>query len=215
MAKKVVKGFTKNYNGEVLKAGEKMIAFEYTELDAENCTNPECIKTLSKAGRRFKVIYKAVPEEWAKDGKGAFNLAQNEELGHYDIKNSFSMDGTKDDYEEEFGEYPSVEELYIEKEEFYEGLLLFKNTMLRLIEKAPKIGYGVLLVYSGSKGADFADRLRLKPEGANNVRKEAQEILKNGLMNLDIGEIHCKNNRYTDAYNKEAHELLEKIIKAF
>ena len=73
----------------------------------------------------------------------------------------------------------------------------------------------MLLVYSGSKGADFADRLRLKHEGANNVRKEAQEILKNGLMNLDIGEIHCKNNRYTDAYNKEAHELLEKIIKAF
>ena len=56
MAKKVVKAFTKNYNGEALKAGEKMIAFEYTELDAENCTNTECIKTIRKAGRSFKVI---------------------------------------------------------------------------------------------------------------------------------------------------------------
>lgn len=215
MAKKVAKGFTKNYNGEALKVGEKMIAFEYTELDAENCTNTECIKTIHKAGRSFKVIYKAVPEEWEKEGKGAFNLKQNEELGHYDVPNSFSMDGTKDEYEEEFDAVPSVEELIVEKEEFNERLSFFKDTMLHLIEKAPKIGYGVLLAYSGSKGADFAAKLRLKHDGANNVRKVVQEILYNGLANLNIDLIQCKKNQYTEVYNKEAHELLDKILRAF
>ncbi len=215
MAKKVVKAFTKNYNGEALKAGEKMIAFEYTELDAENCTNTECIKTIRKAGRSFKVIYKAVPEEWEKDGKGAFNLKQNEELGHYDVPNSFSMDGTRDEYEEEFDAVPSVEELIVEKDEFNERLSFFKDTMFHLIEKAPKIGYGVLLAYSGSKGADFAAKLRLKHDAANNVRKVAQEILYNGLANLDIELIQCKKNQYTEVYDKEAHELLDKILRAF
>ena len=63
--------FKKNFNGEDIKPGEVMIPFEYTELDDENCTNRECIKTLTVGGRNFKVIYKAVPEEWAKKGTSA------------------------------------------------------------------------------------------------------------------------------------------------
>lgn len=60
MTKRVKKGFTVNYNGEAIRPGEVMIPFEYTELDAECCTNPECIKTVRVGGRNFKVIYKAV-----------------------------------------------------------------------------------------------------------------------------------------------------------
>lgn len=71
MAKIDKKGFKVNYNGEEIKPGEVMIPFEYTEGDAENCINPECIKTVRQGGRCFKVIYKAVPEEWAKEGKSA------------------------------------------------------------------------------------------------------------------------------------------------
>lgn len=85
--------FKKNFNGEDIKPGEVMIPFEYTELDDENCTNRECIKTLTVGGRNFKVIYKAVPEEWAKRGTSALTLVQNEELGHYDVPNSVSMNG--------------------------------------------------------------------------------------------------------------------------
>lgn len=215
MAKKAVKAFTRNYNGEALKAGEKMIAFEYTELDAENCTNPECIKTIFKAGVGIKVIYKAVSEEWEKDGKAAFNLVQNEALGHYSIPNSFSIDDDRDTYEKESGLYASVEDQIVEKAEFDEKVEFFRERMLYFIAKAPKIAYGVLLVYSGSKGADFAAKLRLKREGANNVRKVAQGILYNGLMNLDVELVQCKKSRYTEIYDKEARELLRHILNEF
>lgn len=169
-----------------------MIAFEYTELDAENCTNVECIKILHKAGRSFKVIYKAVPEEWENVGKRGFNLVQNEILGHYDIPNSFSVDEDQDTYEKEAEVYLSTEDKIVEREEFDENVVLFRKKMQHFIEKAPKIAYGVLLVYSGSKGADFAAKLRLKHEGGNNVRKVAEEILYNGLMNLDVELVQCK-----------------------
>lgn len=38
------------------------------------------------------MIYKAVSECWAKVARSALNLVENEELGHYDIPNSISMD---------------------------------------------------------------------------------------------------------------------------
>ena len=187
----------------------------YTELDAENCTNAECIKILHKAGRSFKVIYKAVPEEWENVGKRGFNLVQNEILGHYDIPNSFSVDEDQDTYEKEVGVYLSMEDKIVEREEFDENVVLFRKKMQHFIEKAPKIAYGVLLVYSGSRGADFAAKLRLKHEGANNVRKVAEEILYNGLMNLDVELVQCKKNRYTEIYDKEARELLMHILEEF
>ena len=62
---------------------------------------------------------------------------------------------------------------------------------------------------------DFAAKLRLKHEGANNVRKVAEEILYNGLMNLDVELVQCKKNRYTEIYDKEARELLMHILEEF
>lgn len=41
-----MKTFTRNYNGEPIKANEVMVPFEYTELDDETVTNPECISTI-------------------------------------------------------------------------------------------------------------------------------------------------------------------------
>ncbi len=99
MTKKVKKGFTANYNGEAIRPDEVMVPFEYTDGDAENCTNTNCIKTVKMGGRNFKVIYKAVPQEWEKDAKSAFNLIQNEMLGHYAVPNSVSMDAVRDEYE--------------------------------------------------------------------------------------------------------------------
>ena len=92
------KRFTVNYNGEAIKPGEVMVPFEYTEGNVANCINPECIKTLRRGGKNFKAIYKAVPEECAKDAKAAFNLVENETLGYYAISNSVSMDSAKDEY---------------------------------------------------------------------------------------------------------------------
>lgn len=210
MTKRVKKGFTANYNGEAIRPDEVMIPFEYTELDAECCTNPECIKTVRAGGRSFKVIYKAVPEKWAKDGKGAFNLAQNEILGHYDVPNSVSMDAVGDEYGFEFGKTPSAAEMYEEQDEWNENIRIFREKVSLLIEKAPKIGYAVLLIFNGSKGTDFSDKL--KHDGANKVRQVANQLLIEGLMNIDFDTVSCKNSRYTEIYRQEAYELLGDII---
>lgn len=212
MTKKDKKGFSVNYNGEEIKPGEVMIPFEYTEGDAENCTNPECIKTVRQGGRCFKVIYKAVPEEWGKEGKAAFNLVQNEALGHYDVPNSISMDEVADDYGLELGKAPSAEEVFEKKDSLEDNIRIFREKVTLLIEKAPKIGYAVLLMFNGSKGAEFSEKLRLKHDGANKVRRVADRILIEGLMNTDISSISCKRNNYTEVYREEALALLDDII---
>lgn len=212
MTKKDKKGFTVNYNGEEIKPGEVMIPFEYTEGDAENCTNPECIKTVRQGGRCFKVIYKAVPEEWAKEGKAAFNLFQNEVLGHYDVPNSVSMDEVADDYGLELGKAPSAEEVFERKDSLEDNIRIFREKVTLLIEKAPKIGYAVLLMFNGSKGVEFSEKLRLKHDGANKVRRVADHILVEGLMNTDLSSISCKRNNYTEVYREEALALLDDVI---
>lgn len=212
MTKRVKKGFTANYNGKAIRPDEVMIPFEYTELDAECCTNPECIKTVRAGGRSFKVIYKAVPEEWARDGKGAFNLAQNEILGHYDVPNSVSMDAVGDEYGLEFGKAPSAADVLDKQEEWDENIRIFREKVSLLIEKAPKIGYAVLLIFNGSKGTEFSDKLRLKHDGANKVRQVADQLLVEGLMNIDFDVVSCKNSKYTEIYRQEAYELLGDIV---
>lgn len=212
---KEVKKFTVNYNGEAIKPDEVMIPFEYTANDAENCINPECIKTVRQGGRCFKVIYKAVPKEWAKAGKSAFNLVQNEALGHYDIPNSVSMDAVADEYGLEFGKAPSAEEVYEQQESMDETVRIFREKMTLLIEKAPKIGYAVLLMFNGSKGAEFSEKLRLRHDGANKVRQAADRILIEGLLNSDLSSVRCKRSSYTEIYRKEALALLNDIISKF
>lgn len=210
MTKKV---FNRNYNGEAIKAGEVMIPFEYTELDALNCTNPECIKTIYKAGRKFKVIYKAVPEAYAKIGTSAFNLYQNESLGHYDIPNSVSMDGVQDEFELDLDAAPSVEDAIMEKEEKKEALELFKSLVNSLIEKSPRLAYAVLLTHAGIKGEEFYTKMQLTHEPANRIRKQADVILKDGLMNLDLGELRCYKSKNDEYYREEAFKLLNIILE--
>lgn len=55
-----MKIFTRNYNGEPIKANEVMVPYEYTELDAKTVTNPECISSITVGKKSFRVIYKAV-----------------------------------------------------------------------------------------------------------------------------------------------------------
>lgn len=215
MTNKDKKGFKANYNGEAIKPGEVMIPFEYTELDAECCTNPECIKTVKLAGRSFKVIYKAVPEEWAKEGRSAFNLVQNEALGHYDIPNSVSMDGIKDGYDLDLDETPSAEEILMEQENRDEMLNTFVELMQTLIEKSAKIGYAVLLMYTGVKGEAFYTKMKLSRNPANQVQQQAERILRGGLANFDVATLSCYRNKFEDEYRKEAYKLLDQIVKMY
>lgn len=213
--KKRVKGFTANYNSEEIKDGEVMIPFEYTDGDAENCTNPECIKTIKQGGRSFKVIYKAVPEEWAKAGKSAFNLVQNEALGHYDIPNSVSMDSMKDEYDLDLDEVQSAESVVMEKIDRDETLKTFIELMHTLIEKSAKIGYAVLLMHTGIKGEEFYGRMKLSRNPANLVQQQAMGILSNGLVNLDVEGIRGYKNQFEEEYRTEAYKLLDEIVKMY
>ena len=211
---RVKEEFKKNFNGEDIKPGEVMIPFEYTELDDKNCTNRECIKTLTVGGRNFKVIYKAVPEEWAKTGTSALTLVQNEELGH-DVPNSVSMNAMEDEYGMAMGTSRSVEEEYMERAELDEALNTFVELVESLIDKSPKIGYAVLLLHTGIKGEEFYSKMRLSMNPANRVRQEAERILSDGLANFNVGSLTCYKNQYNDVYREEALQLLDKIVKMY
>ena len=162
--------FTRNFNGEAIKPNEVMVPFEYTELEAEKVVNPECIRTIETAGQYFKVIYKAVPQEWAKRAKSAFNLVQNEALGHYSISNSVSMDMLEDEYGMALASAPSAEDLLMEQEDTNETVATFVELVSSVIEKSPKIGYAVLLLHTGVKGEEFYGKMRLTHGPANRVR---------------------------------------------
>lgn len=213
--KKTVKEFTRNYNGEDIKPGEVMIPFEYTELDAENCTNAECIKTVKQAGRNFKVIYKAVPEEWAKKGKSALNLIQNETLGHYDVPNSVSMDAMMDEYELSLDSTPSVEDTFMADEDMKETIHTFVELMQTLIEKSAKIGYAVLLMHTGVKGEEFYSKMKLSRNPANLVQQQAESILHGGLAHININDLKGYKNQHEEEYRVEAYKLLDEIVKMY
>ena len=207
--------FTRNFNGEAIKPNEVMVPFEYTELEAEKVVNPECIRTIETAGQYFKVIYKAVPQEWAKRAKSAFNLVQNEALGHYSISNSVSMDMLEDEYGMALASAPSAEDLLMEQEDTNETVATFVELVSSVIEKSPKIGYAVLLLHTGVKGEEFYGKMRLTHGPANRVRQEAESILKDGLADFDVNSITGYKNQFNDVYKEEAYALLNAIVEMF
>lgn len=215
MKNRVKKGFTANYNGEAIKPNEVMVPFEFVEDDAENITNSDCIKTVKLAGRTFKVVYKAVPSEWEKAAKSAFNLVQNEALGHYDIPNAVSMDAMMDEYELDLGRTPSAEETFMEEEELEESVRTFVELMHTLIEKSAKIGYAVLLMQTGVKGEEFYGKMKLSRNPANLVQQQAESIIQGGLAHFDMNGIKCYKNQYDAEYRVEAYKLLEEIVKMY
>lgn len=205
-----------NYNGEPLKDGEVLVAHEYDPLFAEaNVTNPECIRTIRKAGRNFKVLYKAIPEEWAPAAKSQFNLVQNEQLGHYDIPNSTSMDAVENDYDLSLASAPSAEEQVIGKEVADEAAAGFKERMKRIIKQSPKHGFAMLLVCQQVNGTEFAERIRLKRNQANEVLREAKELLYKILKHIEVGDIKAYRSKNTDYYREEAEKLLELILSIY
>lgn len=209
------KEFTANYNGEAIRPDEVMIPFEYTDLDAEICTNPECIKTVKVGGRNFKVIYKAVPEQWAKVGTSALTLVQNEQLGHYSTPNSVSMDEMMDEYEMALGSTPSAEEEFTQEDELSESIQLFRDKVTELINKSPKMGYAVLLVISGYKGEPFYEAMLVCDRQARRLYNQASEIKNYGLINLDTNAISYSKSKHDEEYRQNALTLLDSFLSQF
>lgn len=213
---KRVKIITKNYNSETVKPGEVLVPLMFDEDFAKaNCVNPECIKTITVAGRQFKVFYVAVPEESAKAIRSSFNLAVNELLGHYNVPNSVSLDQMSDNYEHEPVTAPSPEEKMVEQEEKQETIRMFADLIHNLIDQSPKHGFATLLLLSGSKGADFHKKMHLGHDAANTVRQQAKEFLEVGLANIDMSEVHSKKSKRTEYYREEANRLLDTLLKLY
>lgn len=205
-----------NYNSEPLQDGEVLVAHEYDPLFAEtNVTNPECVRTIRKAGRNFKVLYKAISEEWAPVAKSQFNLVQNEQLGHYSIPNSVSIDAAEDDYELSLASTPSAEEQVVRNEDAEEAAARFKEQMQRIIKLSPKHGFAMLLVCQQVNGAEFAKRIRLKRNQANEVLQEAKGILYKVLKHIEVVDIKAYRSKNTDYYREEAEKLLELILSIY
>ena len=208
-----MKSFTRNYNGEPIKANEVMMPFEYTELDAKNVTNPECISSITVGKKKFRVIYKAVDQAWEKDARAAFNLYQNEELGHYAVSNFVSRDAMEDAYELDLVSVPSAEDIIMAAESTKEAINTFVDLVSKVIEKSPKIGYAVLLLHTGVKGAEFYEKMRLSSSFGNRVRLAAEEILKGGLSNFDVESYKGYKSKFENIYKEEAYALLNVIIE--
>lgn len=100
----------RNYNGEEIKSGEILVPIMYSDFAESYCMNQEFVKTISVGGRQFKVMYVAVPKEIAKYARNSFNLAVNEQLGHYTARNSVSVNKVEDVYELEMEASPSPED---------------------------------------------------------------------------------------------------------
>ena len=151
----------------------------------------------------------------AKRAKSAFNLVQNEALGHYSISNSVSMDMLEDEYGMALASAPSAEDLLMEQEDTNETVATFVELVSSVIEKSPKIGYAVLLLHTGVKGEEFYGKMRLTHGPANRVRQEAESILKDGLANFDVNSITGYKNQFNDVYKEEAYALLNAIVEMF
>lgn len=207
---------TRNYNSEELKPNEVLVPTMYDEAFAKACcTNPECIKTIPVGGKNFKVMYIAVPEEIASAARNSFNLAVNEQLGHYAVKNSVSPDQMTDDYDFDLASVPSAEDEVLERFERDETADLIADTLHHLIERSPKHGLAALLLINNIKGNEFHEKMHLGHDAANTVRRQTKEMMKQGLANIDIDEIRAKHSKHTEYYIKEANRLLDALLKAY
>lgn len=215
MTKRVNK-ITRNYNNEPLKPGEVLVPTMYDAAFAKaNCTNPDCIKTITVAGRNFKVLYTAVPEAIAKAARSSFNLALNEQLGHYTVPNSVSIDQLADDYDLDPATVLSPEDMMIEQENKAETAAMFSNLVHHLIDHSPKHGLAALLLLNDVKGAEFHEKMHLGHDAANTVRKQSADLLKAGLANINLDELHAKRSKHSDYYREEAYRLLDALLKLY
>ncbi len=231
---KEVRTFTRNFDGRIIEDGEVMVPFEYSEYDAEagNYVNPDCIRILKKGGRNFKVVYKAVPREWARAASSQLTLIQNETLGHYRKEGTISLDYVQEQYDFGFDSSPSVEEVLLDEHckvappessmiraEETERL---KNTVIRfaeeLIEKSPKHGLAFVLSGLGYKGEQFADQMGLSKPCANHVLDQVRNLAPGRLdsfSQIKVDNLKCSRSSRADFYRDKAYEFLNLLLDMY
>lgn len=206
----------KNFDGKPIPNGYVLVPFEFNELEAEvNGYDAANVRLLTVADKTLKVIYKAVPKEWAAIAKSQFNLIQNEVLGHYAVPNSFSMDGTRDEFEWEFTVTESTEESIVAAEDKAENIAAFTVVMESLIQKSPQLGLATILDLLGKKGADFATEMGVTHTKANDYHQAARDLIKQGLLNIDVNSLKSRRSPRHDEYLAKAYQLLDELLEFF
>lgn len=203
----------KDYNGQPIPEGYVLVPMEYNPLLFDGDKNAhENVRELLKAGRIFKVIYVAVPKEFAAISKSQFNFVQNEQLGHYDIPNSVSMDRVRDDFELEHATVKSTEEELIVGEEKAEKVAAFVAALEHLIEHSPQLGLAAVLDLLGKKGEEFAAEMGVTHNKANDYHNTASALINQGLTNVDIEAIRTRRSPRHKEYLKKAYRLLDELL---
>ncbi len=210
----------RNYNGRTIQDDEVMVPFEYTQADADsgNYRNPDCVRTLKMRDKTFKVIYKAVPKEWAAEAKAAFNYVENEVLGHYQRKGCVSRDFTEERYELALGSAPSAEEEVMEKEHPTSPANTIIDLAEELIEKSPKHGLAFILMGLGVKGDRFAEAMHLSKTCANHVRDQVKDISPDRIHSFSqvkVDELKANRSSKAEYYRDTAYKCLDILIDTY
>ena len=103
----------------------------------------------------------------------------------------------------------------MEKEEKREITKLITDLIHQLIEQSPKYGFAALLLINNIKGKEFHEKMHLGHDAANTVRKQVEDFLRCGLVNIDINGIHSKKSKNTAYYREEAYHLLDALLKMY
>ena len=209
---------TRDYNGRILNEDEVLVQIPYDELYAkENITNPDCIGKLTKAGKSIRTMSVAVPKDCEKLAKAQLNFVQNEELGHYQKKDTDYVDWDQDEVAQASYTTPSAEDIYFAEAPDDENVINFKRRMDNIIEKAPRVGYAMLIMMEDPslKGDRFYAKMRLGKSEASEVKKEAEKYLKTVLRRKDAKVEKTNAGKRDGYYRSEAYRLLDIVAEKF
>ena len=204
-----------NYNNEALKEGEVLVKLPLNELYAqENITNPDCTSFMPMAGKRFGAMHIAVPKEFEKLGKAQMNYDTNEKLGHYSQKNTDDVDWNQDEKAQALYTTPSAEDVYFAQALGDENIINFKRRMKSIIEKAPRVGYAMLIIMEDPslKGERFYTKMRLGRSEASKIEGVAKKCIHKVLHHKDVELKKMNKTRKDDFYRNEADRLIDVVV---
>lgn len=210
---------TRDYDGRILNEDEVLVKVPINDVFAEeNITNPDCIGKLTKAGRSIRTMSVAVPKDCEKLAKAQLNFVQNEELGHYQKKDT---DYVNWDQEENAGDkaapQKSPEDICIEAETRDENAINFKKRMKSIISKAPQTGYAMLVIMEdpSCKGEVFYAKMHLQRSSALEIREKAMKYIRPVLHHKDVVVEKENRKKHDDFYRSEAYRLLDIVAEKF
>lgn len=207
---------TRDYDGRILGDDEVLVKIPYNDVFAkENVTNPDCIGHLTKAGRSIKTMSVAVPKDSEKLAKAQLNFVQNEELGHYQKKDTDYVDWELDEKAQALYTTPSAEDIYFAEAPDDENIINFRRRMDGIIEKAPKVGYAMLIMMENPslKGERFYAKMQMGRSAASDVKQIAEEYLKTVLRRKDVKVEKMNASKRDGYYRSEAYRLLELVAE--